>query len=105
VANYRGPEKKPAVQIHLLSLSPEATKELFVVAGRAEELLEQPVVANFSNSMLAIIVRQGPYNREAPFMYLYSLESSTYLGFLDLNRMLGVELFGKPANFVFLENT
>lgn len=76
VANYRGPEKKPLTQLHLVSISTEAiqgVKELFVAPGKAEELLEQPVVAKFSSSMLAILVRQGTYMAEAPFLYLYSL--------------------------------
>ena len=59
--------------------------------GSAEDLLEQPVVAKFSSTMLGIQVRQGPYLRESLYLYLYSLESEVYAGFLDLSKMLGVE--------------
>jgi len=64
-----------------------------VAPGKAEDLLEQPVVAKFSSTMLGIQIRQGPYSRESLYLYLYSLESETYSGFLDLNKMLGVTSF------------
>ena len=41
--------------------------------GKAEELLEQPVIAKFSSSMLGVLVRQGIYEQEAPHIYLYDL--------------------------------
>ena len=59
--------------------------------GTAEELLEQPVMAKFSSTMLGIIIGQGTYFKESLYMYLYNLESASYVGFLDLNRMLGMD--------------
>lgn len=76
----------------------------FVAPGPAEELLEQPVIAKFSSTMLAILVSQGGYSKESHYIYLYSLESHAYLGFLDLNRMLGVDTSRQAADFVFLED-
>ena len=54
--------------------------------------------------MLAILVSQGSYAHESHYIYLYSLESCAYVGFLDLNRMLGVETERQVADFVFLED-
>lgn len=54
--------------------------------------------------MLGILLKQGNYKQEAPFLYLYNLESAAYIGFLDLNKMLGITSFGKPIDFVFLED-
>ena len=53
--------------------------------------------------MLAVLLKQGTYAKESPFLYLYNLESAAYVGFLDLNRMLGIEVYRKPCDFVFLE--
>ena len=54
--------------------------------------------------MLAIMVSQGSYSHESHYIYLYSLESCAYVGFLDLNRMLGIETSRQVADFVFLED-
>ena len=53
--------------------------------------------------MLGILVSQGEYLHESLYLYLYSLESSAYVGFLDLNRMLGFDTSRLAADFVFLE--
>ena len=60
-------------------------------------------MAKFGASMLGILVSQGDYNHESHYVYLYSLESSAYVGFLDLNRMLGFDTSRMAVDFVFLE--
>ena len=37
-------------------------------------------------------------------MYLYNLESASYVGFLDLNRMLGMDTTRQATDFVFIED-
>ena len=54
--------------------------------------------------MLAILVSQGGYTHESHYIYLYSLESGAYVGFLDLNRMLGIETSRQAIDFIFLED-
>lgn len=54
--------------------------------------------------MLAILVSQGSYTNESHYIYLYSLESGAYVGFLDLDRMLGIETSRQATDFVFLED-
>ena len=104
VQNHRGPVKKPAAQLQLQCLSrKQGFSQLFTAPGTAEALLEQPVVAKFGASMLGILVSQGEYNHESHYVYLYSLESSAYVGFLDLNRMLGFDTSRMAVDFVFLE--
>lgn len=61
-------------------------------------------MAKFSNSMLGILVRQGAYSEESLYLYLYSLESGAYMGFLDLNRMLGIDSSREASDFVFMED-
>lgn len=71
--------------------------------GKAEEILEQPILARFSSSLLGVLIRQGIYEQEAPNLYLYDLNQGTYYGYLDLNKLTGVEVFREPVDFVFLE--
>lgn len=90
---------KPDAQLQLLSFSAPASGikatrvELFIAPGKAEELLEQPIVANFSSTMVGVLIRQGIYLKEAPHLYLYDLKQGTYCGFLDLNKLLGKEAY------------
>ena len=71
--------------------------------GTAEILLEQPITAKFSSTMLGILVRQGIYLEEDPYLYLYDLKHGTYSGYINLNKITGKQAFRTGADFVFME--
>ena len=77
---------------------------MFSAPGTAEDLLERPVAAKFGKGLLGIQMSQGNYHTESQYLYLYNLESHSYSGFLDLNKMLGVDTKKAPTDFFFLDD-
>ena len=79
-------------------------QDIFSAPGTAEDLLERPVFAKFGKGLLGILISQGNYHTESQYLYLYNLESHSYSGFLDLNKMLGVDTKKAPTDFFFLDD-
>lgn len=53
--------------------------------------------------MLGILVRQGIYLEEDPYLYLYDLKNGTYSGYINLNKITRKQAYRTGADFVFME--
>ena len=100
----RAPPKKPHASLTLVAFSTEKCSEVFTAPGAAEELLERPVQCKFSDQRLGILINQGNYHTESQYIYLYDLENHSYSGFLNMNKILGVDTKKAPSDFVFLND-
>ena len=98
------PPKKPHASLVLVAFTAQGCQDIFSAPGTAEDLLERPVSAKFGKGLLGILMSQGNYHTESQYLYLYNLESHSYSGFLDLNKMLGLDTKKAPTDFCFLND-
>ena len=98
------PAKKPHASLALVAFTAQGCQDVWSAPGTAEDLLERPVFAKFGRGLLGILVSQGNYHTESQYLYLYNLESQSYSGFLDLNKLLDVDTKKAPTDFCFLDD-
>jgi hypothetical protein len=73
----------------------DQAKIQFEIDGKQEELEKEPFVAKFSKQFFGLLITQGEYKKKKRYLYVYNLRLRKYVGFLDLNKLLGDTLTDK----------
>ena len=99
--------KPPIVKAILCQFSTDkAPESLFEVEGQPQDLLDNEYSAKFSDKYFGIMLNQGGHQKEKKYLYIYNMQVKKYTGFLDLNRLLGVNMKKESAcDFAFMEDT